>query len=178
MFARDEKTAAQDEQKGLLSAPSAPVGTLAGGAWQLDDVLRRGFIRKVYGILTAQLFLTFGMIFLFVFVTPVKVSLCGMSSTAACEACAFFNEIPSVDKASARTFRREPATCMFAGKTPTVPDSLCNLSPSGGCFRPTAALSSTLTTAMLLSFVVILAIVCGGDRFSRVCKVTQQSTPM
>ena len=31
-----------------------------GQDWTLDDTIRRGFIRKVYGILSAQLMLTFG----------------------------------------------------------------------------------------------------------------------
>ena len=31
-----------------------------GQDWTLDDEMRRGFIRKVYGILSAQLMLTFG----------------------------------------------------------------------------------------------------------------------
>jgi len=155
MFARDEKTAAQDEQAGLLHG-KATLGAGGSSAWQLDAVLRRGFIRKVYGILTAQLALTFGMIFLCVFVEPVKLQLCGMSSRVACDTCPYF------------TGASRSPSCMFMPSNPQqeVGSGVCNLSPQGGCFRPTPALSSALTLAALLSFAFVLAIAC-CDRFSR-----------
>lgn len=159
MFARDGKTAAQDEQAGLLSG-SATLGASGGTAWQLDAVLRRGFIRKVYGILTAQLALTFGMIFLFVFVEPVKLHMCDMSSRSPCDSCPYYTGA-SVTPESARS-------CMFmpSGPQQDVGSGVCNLSPQGGCFRPTPALSSSLTMAVALSFALILGITC-CERFSK-----------
>ena len=54
------------------------------GGDPLYKAMRNGFVRKVYGILTAQLFMTFGMIFVVVFVGPVKKWACGSTSTDAC----------------------------------------------------------------------------------------------
>ena len=179
MFARDEKTAARDEQTTLLGSPLSgggmaqpSLGAAGHQDWHLDAVLRQGFIRKVYGILTAQLVLTFGMIFLFVFVEPVKLSLCGMSSRQACDSCAYYvQDLGHVKDPQPGWYYSKGKSspefaCMYEGKAEHV-DGLCNLSPAGGCFRPTPALLSTLTTAMMLSFVFILAIVCGGDTCSR-----------
>lgn len=159
MFARDEKTTAQDEQAGLLNG-KATLGAAGSSAWQLDAVLRRGFIRKVYGILTAQLSLTFSMIFLCVFVEPVKLQLCGMSNRGPCDACPYYT--------GASASREAARSCMFMPNNPqeVVGSGMCNLSPQGGCFRPTPALSSALSVAFLLSFVFILGITC-CERFSR-----------
>ncbi|KAK7092847.1 protein lifeguard 3-like [Littorina saxatilis] len=50
-----------------------PEGGAAGmGASFSDKAIRRAFIRKVYLILTAQLFVTLGFIALFIFVEPIK----------------------------------------------------------------------------------------------------------
>jgi FtsH-binding integral membrane protein len=168
MFARDEKAAQAEEAHTLLgsgggSSGTATLGAAGSAAWQLDAVLRRGFIRKVYGILAAQLTLTFGMIFLFVFVEPAKVRLCGMESREVCDSCPYFT--------GSSTTLDPVTTCMYTGSRSgkglgDVGRGLCNLSPQGGCFRPTAALSSALTSAVMLSFVFILGIVC-CERYSR-----------
>ena len=61
----------QDETAGMLSAPHS----FESEGMAFD--VRPGFIRKVYGILTAQLVLTFGLIFVMVFVEPVRIQMCG-----------------------------------------------------------------------------------------------------
>ena len=98
------------------------------------------------------------MIFVFVFVEPVKVVLCGMTSIDACNNCAPYTEdrvVLQIDEAT----DPEKQSCMWLQATET-PGGKCNLSPSGGCLRPTPGLQSALITAVILSFVFICGIAC------------------
>lgn len=123
----------KSEREAILSAPNE---SHAAAQHQLDAFTRPGFIRKVYGILSVQLFLTFGLIFLFVFVDPIKRQLCGV----------------------------QEGDCA-AGKDAIVYGlhPKCNLSERGGCAAPTEGLISALYTSMGLSFVFLIAIVCCGN---------------
>lgn len=153
----DSITFESNEKGAMLSAP-------VSSDFNTEMMLRLGFIKKVYGILTAQLVLTFGMIFVFVFVEPIKVQLCGMTSIDACKDCKSFttDDVDSEFRkhgfpdSSAGT---EQESCMWLQAT-AEPGSKCNLSPSGGCLRPTPALQSALITAVILSFVFICGIAC------------------
>lgn len=140
-----------DERTGL--AP--PDSSAAKRNWDKD--IRNEFVRKVYGILTTQLLLTFGLIFVFVFVEDVKVRLCGMESTEPCEKCDFYTSGESGFRDSAAL------ECMFI-PTPdnsgTPGPKQCNLVKGGGCFAPTAALQSWLTTCVVLTFVFICGMAC------------------
>lgn len=138
-----------DERTGL--APSNSGGAKA--PWEKDA--RNDFVRKVYGILTVQLLLTFGLIFVFVFVEDVKVRLCGMDSKLPCEKCEFY---------STRLGGLEAAQeCMFIpglGNSGAPTSKQCNLVKGGGCFAPTAQLQSWLTTCVVLTFVFMCGMIC------------------
>jgi FtsH-binding integral membrane protein len=150
MSTRADSITFEDEKGGMLSAPVH--------SDSVEKMLRIGFVKKVYGILTAQLFLTFGMIFVFVFVEPVKVQLCGMSSIDACSRCPPYVDDKVVLEIDEATDPKKQS-CMWLQATET-PGGKCNLSPSGGCLRPTPALQSALITAVILSFVFICGIAC------------------
>lgn len=161
-----QKTRARDEMHARESFAEETTGlkpsNSADGQWAAKpavfgsdattQAIRNGFVRKVYGILSAQLLLTFGMIFVFVFVEPVKVRLCGMKSLEPCEDCPYF-QTGNTD--------RELLSCMWATEGGDSPNShQCNLSPRGGCFRPTAELQSWLMSCLVLTFVFICGITC------------------
>jgi len=122
------------------------------GSDTIDATIRNGFVRKVYGILTVQLVLTFGLIFIAVFVEDVKVRLCGMESVDACEKCEAYKteSITGV----------EDLQCMWTSPGDKPAYNECNLSPRGGCFRPTAQLQTWLTTCMVLTIVFVIGITC------------------
>ena len=89
------------------------------------------------------------MIFVFVFVEPVKVALCGMDSTKACDKC--------------NPHFGDTSQCMYYdplvhGGTPATDQ--CNLSPRGGCHRPTEALQTALTICIVMTIVFIFGIIC------------------
>ena len=105
--------------------------------------MRNGFVRKVYGILTAQLFMTFGMIFVVVFVGPVKKWACGSTSA---EPCCGAQGTTGCESFSAANMRSHGGTC--------------NLHPSGGCEVPTDSLQSALTASCVISIVFIFGIIC------------------
>ena len=109
--------------------------------WTID--VRNGFVRKVYGILTAQLFMTFGMIFVVVFVEPVKKWACDSTST---DACCGAQGTTGCESFSAANMRSHGGTC--------------NLHPSGGCEVPTDSLQSALTASCVISIVFIFGIIC------------------
>jgi len=134
MSTRADSITFEDEKGGMLSAPVH--------SDSVEKMLRIGFVKKVYGILTAQLFLTFGMIFVFVFVEPVKVQLCGMSSIDACTDCPPYVDdkvVLQIDEAT----DPEKQSCMWlqpmGGRTgqPTgeVPGGKCNLSRAAASAR-------------------------------------------
>ena len=153
---RDEMAAREsfgDERTGLKASNSGGVdamGKTVFGSDSVNQAIRNGFVRKVYGILSAQLLLTFGMIFVFVFVEDVKVKLCGMDSRDACTACPYF-QTGTIDGSR---------SCMWLGEEGHPPHDKCNLSPRGGCFRPTATLQSWLMSCCVLTFVFICGITC------------------
>ena len=89
------------------------------------------------------------MIFVFVFVEPVKVALCGMDSTKACDKCN-----PDFGDTS-QCIYYDP---LVHGGTPAT--GQCNLSPRGGCHRPTEALQTALQICMVMTIVFIFGIIC------------------
>lgn len=136
----------------------------------IEAALRRGFVRKVYGILSAQLLLTFGMVFMAVFNAETKASLCGMTSSKNCP-----EDMSSVTDSDLLTDPKTGFTgkdghhyFMWDGITPhgkPAPDQ-CNLARGGGCFRATDTLVTYLYGSYFASIVIILAIVC-TKTFSR-----------
>ena len=149
-MSKDSRSSFDAETQGMmgagLRAPSDPV---------TERMLRLGFIRKVYGILSAQLALTFGMIFVFVFVEPVKVQLCGMNSVEDCNNCEEFRSGHIVME-----FEEANESCMWRQRTHEPGPHKCNLHPSGGCFRPTPAIQSWLMVTAVLTIVFVCGIVC------------------
>ena len=123
----------------------------AGEDWHkssdpVQKALRQGFVRKVYGILTAQLTLTFGLIFVFVFVDSAKRSLCGMSADA------------PADCFSAEGSANAWDPSQDGGGAPGP--GQCNLDERGGCRFPTDSLQTALTACSILSLVFVVGIVC------------------
>jgi hypothetical protein len=62
--------------------PSKQPDSVAQYLTSVDEAVRRGFVRKVYGILSVQLAITFGLIFLAVFFGPVTRLMCGVAEGA------------------------------------------------------------------------------------------------
>jgi FtsH-binding integral membrane protein len=102
------------------------------------DDHRRGFVRKVYGILTCQLLLTFGIIFAFVF-TDLKLSLCGMDE--------------GIDNCP-------PEEAGGANRSAWDVPYGCNLSPNGGCILPTEDLQNYYYIAIVFYFVSFILLLC------------------
>jgi FtsH-binding integral membrane protein len=123
------------EHTKLLGAHPQPVPSMCS---RLDAATRPGFIRKVYGILSLQLFLTFGVIFVCVYIEGVKRWMCGVRG----DEC-----LPGPGGAAP-----------LRGLYPR-----CNLVQGGGCAAPTPGLSAALYASMGMSFVFLFAIACCGD---------------
>ena len=62
---------------GQTDAMGAPLmANQLSGVVDTETLIRSGFIRKVYGILSIQLMATFGEMAVFVFVNPIRAKLC------------------------------------------------------------------------------------------------------
>ena len=125
------------ERRGFMGGDGGVSDAGTSKHWTID--VRNGFVRKVYGILTAQLFMTFGMIFVVVFVEPVKKWACGSTSTDAC--CG-------------------TSGCADMFHPVSNPEGTCNLDARGGCHMPTDSLQSALTASCVISIVFVFGIIC------------------
>lgn len=113
-----------------------------------------------------QLAITFGLVFLAVFVEPVKEKLCGVQP-GDCDACKLTDYREESVPEEYRMGNTTEANSCDLGRHE---DGGCNLHRGGGCVQPTASLNAALISSTIFSFVFLLPVVC--------CRKVAQRVPI
>jgi len=116
------------------------------GGLNADALIRSGFVRKVYGILSIQLLVTFGIVTLFQFSSGVRAALCRPPFTW---------NVPTADDWKTNEFQefaKNNKQCFVEGALEQNPPSYA--------LQMSSSAAGLMYGAWAVSFVLIIALVC------------------